>query len=221
MALSFPGWVTLGQSLSFPQPQCAPAVGASFHSPPEDRRARCRHNGRELRRQGPASALYYANRRTRRVPAGRCTLPKRFGPPCPRLLASPPPAPADRALRTAGSGASPLFFQAGRQGRALADQSSPLLSPSAPRPGRGEPGRTPSPIFPEEASQPRSAPERRPKTTPSVSEESRPLAVSGKSRRGFPPSSTRATPKRPEVFRAAVLPDCWRRPQRHVGCSAG
>lgn len=153
-------------------------------------------------------------------PPGRCTLPKRFRPPCPRLLASPPPAPADRALRTAGSGASPLFFQAGRQGRALADQSSPLLSPSAPRPRRGEPGRTPSPIFPEEASQPRSAPERRPKTTPSVSEESRPLAVSGKSRRGFPPSSTRATPKRPEVFRAAVLPDCWRRPQRHVGCSA-
>lgn len=63
-------------------------------------------------------------------------------------------------------------------------------------------------------------PEQRPKTLPSAPEEPRPLAVSGNSRGSFPPSVCRVLPKRAEKLRAAVLLDCWRRPQRHVGCSA-
>ncbi|XP_035881009.1 zinc finger CCCH domain-containing protein 20-like [Phyllostomus discolor] len=41
------------------------------------------------------------------------------------------PAPAGRAL---APGPLPLFFEAGRHGRTLPDQTSPLVSPSAPDP---------------------------------------------------------------------------------------
>ena len=181
-------------------------------------------------RYRPARALCDADRGARGAfLSSDFSLVKRFRPPWPGFLSSVSPAP--RGQGSADRRAPrplPLFFAAGRQGRALTDQTSPLVSPSARYPpaaarqGSRPPRPSPdsSPIFPEEASPPQRAPERRPKTPPSVSEESRSLPVSGKSRRGFPPSASRATPTRPEVFRAAVLPDCWRRPQRHVGCSA-
>lgn len=109
-----------------------------------------------------------------------------------------------------------LFFEAGLS------PYRPLLWP-LPQPGIA-PRRTSAVryhrSFPRKSVSSCGVPEQRPKTLPSPPEEPRSLAVSGNSRRSFPPSVCRVLPKRAEKLRAAVLPDCWRRPQRHVGCSA-
>lgn len=109
-----------------------------------------------------------------------------------------------------------LFFEAGRS------PTRPLLW-ALPQP-RTAPRRFSAVrhhrSFPRKSVSSCGVPEQPPKTLPSAPEEPRPLAVSGNSRGSFPPSVGRVLPKRAEKLRAAVLPDCWRRPQRHVGCSA-
>lgn len=122
-----------------------------------------------------------------------------------------------RSRRTAASGAVTI----GLRGWALSLHTSPLASPSA----RHRAAQRTSVVrdqrsFPRKSVYSCGVPEQRPKTLPSAPEEPRPIAVSGNSRGSFPPSVCRVLPKRAEKLRAAVLPDCWRRPQRHVGCSA-
>lgn len=66
-------------------------------------------------------------------------------------------------------GPLPLFLEAGRQGRALADQTSPLVSASTQHPRRSEPGKPPRRSFPRRRVSPRALPNggrRRPRASP-------------------------------------------------------
>lgn len=182
-------------------------------------RTTCRHNAHGLRRQGPASGICYVNKSLRRAGSylSVCALAQRF-PPQRLGFSAPPPLDACSAGPGGPRLREPLllFFEAGRS------PTRPLLW-ALPQP-RTAPRRFSAVrhhrSFPRKSVSSCGVPEQPPKTLPSAPEEPRPLAVSGNSRGSFPPSVGRVLPKRAEKLRAAVLPDCWRRPQRHVGCSA-